>query len=68
MALNIVIMAAGRGTRMKSNLPKVLHKIAGRSLLNHVLQTAAELKADRIVIITGHGAELVEAEIGRAHV
>ena len=63
MALNIVIMAAGRGTRMKSNLPKVLHKIAGRSLLNHVLQTAAELKADRIVIITGHGAELVEAAV-----
>ena len=63
MALNIVIMAAGKGTRMKSNLPKVLHKLAGRSLLQHVLKTAAELKAERIVTITGHGAELVESAV-----
>ena len=63
MALNIVIMAAGKGTRMKSNLPKVLHKLAGRSLLQHVLQTAAGLGADRIVVITGHGAEWVEADV-----
>ena len=41
MALNVVIMAAGKGTRMKSALPKVLHKLAGRSLLQHVLATAA---------------------------
>ncbi len=63
MALNIVIMAAGKGTRMKSNLPKVLHKLAGQSLLQHVLKTAAELKAERIVAITGHGAELVESAV-----
>src|SRR4051812_26087121 len=63
MALNIVIMAAGKGTRMKSNLPKVLHKLAGRSLLQHVLQTATELNADGIVTITGHGAEQVEAAV-----
>ncbi len=63
MALNIVIMAAGKGTRMKSNLPKVLHKLAGQSLLQHVLKTAAELKAERIVTITGHGAELVESAV-----
>ncbi|HWH82396.1 MAG TPA: bifunctional UDP-N-acetylglucosamine diphosphorylase/glucosamine-1-phosphate N-acetyltransferase GlmU [Burkholderiaceae bacterium] len=61
MALDIVIMAAGRGTRMKSALPKVLHQLAGRSLLQHVLQTASGLGADGIVVITGHGAELVEA-------
>jgi bifunctional UDP-N-acetylglucosamine pyrophosphorylase/glucosamine-1-phosphate N-acetyltransferase len=61
MALDIVIMAAGKGTRMKSSKPKVLHKLAGRSLLQHVLQTAATLGAQRIVTITGHGAEQVEA-------
>jgi bifunctional UDP-N-acetylglucosamine pyrophosphorylase/glucosamine-1-phosphate N-acetyltransferase len=63
MALDIVIMAAGKGTRMKSSLPKVLHKLAGRSLLQHVLHTAASLRADRIITITGHGAEHVEAEV-----
>ena len=64
MALDIVIMAAGKGTRMKSALPKVLHRLAGRSLLQHVLQTAAGLGADGIVAITGHGAEQVEAAVG----
>lgn len=63
MALNIVIMAAGKGTRMKSKLPKVLHKLAGRSLLQHVLDTAAQLQAQAIVTITGHGAERVEAAV-----
>ncbi len=63
MALNIVIMAAGKGTRMKSKLPKVLHKLAGRSLLQHVLDTAAQLQAQAIVTVTGHGAERVEAAV-----
>ena len=63
MALDVVIMAAGKGTRMKSRLPKVLHKLAGRSLLQHVLQTAAGLGANRIIAITGHGAELVEISV-----
>ena len=63
MALNIVIMAAGKGTRMKSKHPKVLHKLAGRSLLQHVLDTAAKLDAQRIVAITGHGAAAVEAAV-----
>ena len=63
MALDIVIMAAGKGTRMKSALPKVLHKLGGSSLLQHVLQTAAGLKADGIVTITGHGAEAVESAV-----
>jgi bifunctional UDP-N-acetylglucosamine pyrophosphorylase/glucosamine-1-phosphate N-acetyltransferase len=61
MALNIVVMAAGKGTRMKSSAPKVLHKLAGRSLLAHVLGTAEQLKAQRTVVIVGHGAEQVEA-------
>jgi bifunctional UDP-N-acetylglucosamine pyrophosphorylase/glucosamine-1-phosphate N-acetyltransferase len=67
MALDIVIMAAGKGTRMKSSLPKVLHKLAGRSLLQHVLHTAAQLGADRIITITGHGAEQVEAALQAPH-
>ena len=61
MALDIVIMAAGKGTRMKSARPKVLHRLAGRTLLDHVLQTASGLGADRIIVITGHGAEEVES-------
>jgi len=67
MALDIVIMAAGKGTRMKSALPKVLHTLAGQSLLQHVLKTAADLGADGIVAITGHGAEQVEAAVAAPH-
>ena len=63
MALNIVIMAAGKGTRMKSATPKVLHKLAGRSLLAHVLQSCAPLDAAARIVITGHGAEQVEAAV-----
>ncbi len=63
MALNIVIMAAGKGTRMKSALPKVLHKLAGRSLLQHVLTTTEALGEARRIVITGHGAELVESAV-----
>ncbi|MBW8846832.1 MAG: bifunctional UDP-N-acetylglucosamine diphosphorylase/glucosamine-1-phosphate N-acetyltransferase GlmU [Burkholderiales bacterium] len=63
MALNIVIMAAGKGTRMKSATPKVLHKLAGRSLLTHVLKSCEPLAAAARVVITGHGAEQVEAAV-----
>ena len=54
-------MAAGKGTRMKSKLPKVLHKLAGRALLGHVLSTAAQLQPRRVILITGHGAMQVIA-------
>ncbi|MDY0743984.1 bifunctional UDP-N-acetylglucosamine diphosphorylase/glucosamine-1-phosphate N-acetyltransferase GlmU [Paucibacter sp. R3-3] len=64
--LNIVIMAAGKGTRMKSALPKVLHKLAGRSLLGHVLASTETLGAARRIVITGHGAEQVEAAVAGA--
>jgi bifunctional UDP-N-acetylglucosamine pyrophosphorylase/glucosamine-1-phosphate N-acetyltransferase len=63
MALNIVIMAAGKGTRMKSATPKVLHRLAGRSLLQHVLQTVSALGAERIIAVTGHGADEVERAV-----
>ena len=62
-AVDVVIMAAGKGTRMKSQLPKVLHRLAGRALLGHVVDTAAGLKPRRVVVITGHGADTVEAAI-----
>ncbi len=63
MALHIVIMAAGKGTRMKSALPKVLHRIGGRSLLQHVLDATVGLGAHHTLVITGHGADEVEAAV-----
>jgi bifunctional UDP-N-acetylglucosamine pyrophosphorylase/glucosamine-1-phosphate N-acetyltransferase len=62
-AVDVVIMAAGKGTRMKSRLPKVLHRLAGRALLQHVVDTAVGLNARRAVVITGHGAAEVEAGV-----
>lgn len=57
--LNIVILAAGKGTRMHSDLPKVLHQIAGRTLLSHVLECAAALQPERVVVVYGFGGETV---------
>jgi len=58
--LNIVILAAGLGKRMQSDLPKVLHPLAGKPMLAHVLDNARQLEPDRIVVVVGHGAERVE--------
>jgi bifunctional UDP-N-acetylglucosamine pyrophosphorylase / glucosamine-1-phosphate N-acetyltransferase len=66
LAVDVVIMAAGKGTRMKSKLPKVLHRIAGRALVQHVVDTAASLLARRVVLITGHGAMEVEAHFAHS--
>ena len=68
MALNIVIMAAGKGTRMRSAIPKVLHRLAGRPLLQHVLASAAALAPQRTIVVTGHGAEAVEATLDPTHI
>ena len=59
-----VILAAGKGTRMKSKLPKVLHKICGKPMLQHVLDAADAAGAARKVVVVGHEAELVEAMVG----
>lgn len=63
LPLDIVILAAGKGTRMKSATPKVLQKLAHQGLVQHVLDTAAQLQARQVVVITGHGAEQVEAAL-----
>ena len=58
-SLNIAILAAGQGKRMRSGMPKVLHPLAGRPLLAYVLDTARKLAADRICVVYGHGGEAV---------
>lgn len=59
--LHVVILAAGQGSRMKSSLPKVLHKVAGRPMLHHVIDTAQTLGAEKIHGVIGHGADQVKA-------
>ena len=59
--LNIVVLAAGKGTRMRSKLPKVLHVLAGESLLSRVLNTARDLGSKNLCVVVGHGAEQVRA-------
>ncbi len=63
--LNVVILAAGKGTRMKSDLPKVLHPLAGRPLLNHVLAAADILSPEKICVVYGHGGEALPKAIAR---
>ncbi len=66
--LNVVILAAGKGTRMVSDLPKVLHRLAGTALLRHVLDTAAALKPTKTCVVYGYGGDTVPETIGRAGV
>lgn len=61
MSTTVIILAAGKGTRMRSSLPKVLQPLAGRPLLDHVIDTAKKLNADNIITIYGHGGEQVQA-------
>ena len=61
MSLQVIILAAGQGKRMYSKLPKVLHKIAGKPLLGHVLDTARALSPDKLVVVYGHGGDQVRA-------
>ena len=61
--LEVIVLAAGRGTRMCSSLPKVLHTLAGKPLINHVLDTARSVDAQKLHVVVGHGAELVSEAI-----
>ena len=63
MKLEVVILAAGQGTRMRSAQPKVLHALAGRALVHHVIDTAGELNAAAIHTVIGHGAEKVQQHL-----
>ncbi len=63
--VDVVVMAAGKGTRMKSSLPKVLHRLGGKALLAHVVECAAQLSVRQVIVITGHGATEIEAECAR---
>src|SRR3982751_6754223 len=61
MPLDVIVLAAGQGKRMRSDLPKVLHPLGGRALLAHVLDTARELAPRKTIVVHGHGAERVRA-------
>jgi len=63
MSLEVIILAAGQGTRMRSAMPKVLHAIGGRPMLSHVIDTARQLEPDAIHVVYGHGGEQVKAGI-----
>ena len=67
-ALNVIILAAGQGTRMRSDLPKPLHRLGGKPLLGHVIDGAARLEPDRIIVVCGHGAEPVRAAFPQSHI
>ncbi len=60
MSIATVILAAGQGSRMNSDLPKVLHKIAGAPLLEHVMRCSMAINAEKTVVVVGHGGETVE--------
>ncbi len=62
-ALSVVILAAGKGTRMYSDLPKVLHPVAGKPMVKHVIDTAKQLNARQINLIYGHGADLLKERL-----
>jgi bifunctional UDP-N-acetylglucosamine pyrophosphorylase/glucosamine-1-phosphate N-acetyltransferase len=68
MALEILVLAAGLGKRMRSSLPKVLHPLAGRPLLAHVLGTARELSPRKTIVVHGHGAEQVKEAFPEQHI
>ena len=59
-----IVLAAGKGTRMRSELPKALHRVAGRPILSHVLEALREAGYGRPIVVVGHGAELVEEVVG----
>jgi len=65
--VGIVILAAGKGTRMKSDTAKVLHKVAQKSMIVHVVERALEISSDNVYVVVGHQAEKVKEEVGKFH-
>jgi bifunctional UDP-N-acetylglucosamine pyrophosphorylase/glucosamine-1-phosphate N-acetyltransferase len=63
---DIVVLAAGKGTRMRSQIPKVLHRLAGKPMLTHVLDAAAGIADAQKIVVTGHGADIVRASYSEA--
>lgn len=68
MSLSIIILAAGKGTRMKSALPKVLHHLAHKPMLQHVIDSSNALNPDQIIVVIGHEAEQVKDQINADHI
>lgn len=68
MSLDVVILAAGQGTRMRSARPKVLHRLAGKPMVRHVIDTARGLEADRLHVVVGHGADQVRETLADCEV
>ncbi|MDI5919293.1 bifunctional UDP-N-acetylglucosamine diphosphorylase/glucosamine-1-phosphate N-acetyltransferase GlmU [Halomonas sp. LR5S13] len=68
MTLDVVILAAGQGTRMRSTRPKVLHRLAGKPMVRHVIDTARGLEAERTHVVVGHGAEQVREALADCRV
>ncbi len=63
--LQVCVLAAGRGKRMRSNLPKVLHKVLGRAMIDHILHTVEGLRPKGIAVVTGHASEMVRQHVGQ---
>ncbi len=61
----IVVLAAGQGSRMQSDLPKVLHRLAGAPLIGHALSAARTLEPEQVIVVAGHGADLVTRAVGK---
>jgi bifunctional UDP-N-acetylglucosamine pyrophosphorylase/glucosamine-1-phosphate N-acetyltransferase len=66
MALSVIILAAGKGTRMKSDLPKVLHTLANKPMVEHIIDTVKQINCDNIHLVYGHGAEQLQSAL-QAH-
>ena len=65
--IHVVVLAAGKGTRMKSQLPKVLHRIGGLTIIERVIRTASALMPASITLVVGHGADEVKQSLAKRH-